>query len=316
MKGWLVPSPGSMLALVEKEDPYPGPGEVVVKIVATGLCHSDINLLKDPQWMPFRMNSGRILGHECAGIVAALGEDVTGWHEGDRVGVNPVDALQQKTLGFMRDGAYATHCVVPASQLVALPDDVGFVQGAAAADTGLTAYHALFTEGHAEVGMRVGVIGIGGVGQFVAQMAHIRGCTVFAADVDEGARSLAMSLGCTRVYPDVRDMAVDRPSLIIDCAGFGSTTAGAIEAIAPDGTVVIVGRGVLETTVSTYLIISKHITLKGSWGGSNNDLAKVYAHYEAGLLTPNLKEISFEDIGRTMQQLTSQKSNGHIIAVI
>lgn len=316
MKGWLFTKTGVATKLIEKEDPHAVPGEVVIDIKAAGLCHSDVAALEDPSWMDLIPAAPCIFGHECAGIVSEVGEGVTEFKVGDRVGVNPVSPRNGEAVGYHRDGGYATKCLVPADQCVHLPDKVNFVQGAAATDAGLTSYHALFVEGECKPGMKVGIVGIGGLGQFAAQMALISGCEVYAADPSEEARDLAEKIGCTKVYKDVVEMKDDAPELIVDYAGFGSTTAGALEAVAFKGRVVIVGMGILESTISTYLMIIKQLTLKGSNGGTCEDLKGVYKFFETGKLTPQLSTITLDEVGEGLERLKQGGVRGRLVAVI
>ena len=288
MKGWLFTKTGVEPKLIEKEDPKLVPGEVIIDIKASGLCHSDVAALEDPGWMNLITAAPVIFGHECAGIISEVGEGVTDFKVGDRVGVNPMDPVTKKAIGYTRDGGYATKLSVPASQCVHMPDEVSFMQGAAATDAGITSYHALFVQGKAKAGMKVGIVGIGGLGQFAAQMALIAGCEVYASDTSADARKLGVEMGCTKVYENVLDMKADAPELIVDYAGFGQTTADALDAVAPKGTVVIVGMGRLESNVSTYLMITKEITFKGSNGGTTEDLKGVYDYFKTGKLNPRI----------------------------
>ncbi len=317
MKGWLFTKTGVAPKLVEKEDPKPKDDEVVIDVKAAGLCHSDVSALEDPSWMNLITAAPVIFGHECAGVVSKVGKKVKSLKVGDRVGVspqhpnNPLDAI-----GYVRDGGYATKLAVPAVQCVPIPDSVSFVQGAAATDAGMTSYHALFTEGKAKRGMKVGIIGIGGLGQFAVQMALIKGCKVYAVDVDADAREYAKKVGCHKVYSDVLELEKDAPDLIVDYAGTGKTTSDAIKAVGFRGTVVIVGMMKLESTIDTYLMITKQLTVKGSNGGNPDDIKGVYKFFETGKLNPELSTIKFEDIGKGLKQLKNHQVKGRLVALI
>jgi len=314
MKGWLFTGTNIPLKLIEKEDPKATPNHVVIEVKAAGLCHSDVAALQDPGWMPLFPNGPVIMGHECAGIVIEVGEGVTELKVGDRVGVNPLDQETREAAGYNYDGGYANLTRVPAKNCVKIPDGVSFIEGAAATDAGLTSYHALFSIGQAKAGMKVGIIGIGGLGQFAAQMAMIKGCEVYASDISEEARQLAQEIGCKKVYDNVLDMKEAECDLIVDFAGFGKTTADALEAIKPKGTVVIVGMGILTSEINTYLMITKEIKLLGSNGGTNEDLKGVYECFSAGM-KPQLTTIPFEEIDKGLEKLKNHEVKGRLVAV-
>lgn len=317
MRGWLFTKTGVAPELIEKPDPHPGEGEVVLGIKAAGLCHSDVSALEDESWMNLITAAPVIFGHECAGVVAKVGSGVTSLKVGDRVGVapqHPEDPMQ--AIGYVRDGGYATKLSVPAVQCVPIPDGVSFAQGAAATDAGMTSYHALFSTGGAKQGMKVGIIGIGGLGQFAAQMALIVGCEVYAVDVNADALDLARQMGCHGVYDNVLDLEQHGCELIVNYSGAGTTTADAIRAVGFKGTVVIVGMATLEAKIDTYLMITKQLTVKGSNGGTPEDIRGVYEFFGTGKLTPQLSTISFEEIGEGLERLKRHEVKGRLVAVI
>lgn len=315
MKGWLFQGTHIAPELIEKEDPHAVPGEVVLDIKASGLCHSDVGALEQEHWMMF-FKAPVIFGHECAGEVIEVGEGVTNLKVGDRVGVVPQSTTNPFSIvGYTRDGGYATKLLVPADQCVPLPENVTYVQGAAGTDAGATSYKALFTIGKAKAGMKVGIIGIGGLGQFAAQMAKIEGCAVYAADPNEEARELAEKIGCDKVYKDVIEMKDDAPDLIVDFAGFDSTVSGAIEAVRRGGTVVLCGGGQATSNITFASIINKSLTVKGSCGNGYDDVVGVYKYFNTGKLTPNLYEIPFEEIGEGLEKLKQGGVRGRLVAV-
>lgn len=315
MKGWQFSGTNIPLKLVEKEDPKATPNHVVIDIKASGLCHSDVAALQDPGWMPLFPNGPVIMGHECAGVVIEVGEGVTDLKVGDRVGVNPLDRETHEAIGYHYDGGYANKVLVQAKQCVKIPDGVSFVEGAASTDAGLTAYHALFAIGQAKPGMKVGIIGIGGLGQFALQMAQIKGCDVYACDVSDDARKLAEELGCKHVYKEVLDMKEAECDLIVDYAGFGKTTADALDAVKMNGTVVVVGMGILNSEINTYLMITKELKLLGSNGGTCEDLKGVYDCFATGKMRPQLTTIPFEEIPDGLEKLRKHEVKGRLVAV-
>ncbi len=315
MKGWQFTKTHVAPKLIEKEDPKAKNGWVVIDVKAAGLCHSDVAALEQESWMSLITAAPCIFGHECAGVISEVGKNVKGFKVGDRVGVCPIDPNTGLAIGYAYDGGYATKCAVPASSLVHIPDGVSFLQGAAATDAGATAYHALFTEGKAKKGMKVGIIGIGGLGQFAAKMAVLAGCEVYAVDINPKARALAKKLGCKKVYDAASKLSLIRPDLIVDYAGFENTIKDATAAVKTKGTVVLVGMGVSEFKLNTITMITNQVTLIGSNGSIPEDVAGVYEFFKKGL-NPELIPIPFEDIGKGLKRLKDGQVRGRLVAKI
>lgn len=316
MKGWEFTTTNVPLKVVEKPDPVAKPGWVVIDVKAAGLCHSDVGALRDEKWLALMDHLPIIMGHEVAGVISEVGEGVTDFKVGDRVGVCPVIGPGKGGPGYTWDGGYATKTTSPAEFLVRIPDGVSFAQAAAGTDAGMTSYHAMFVRGGAKAGMKVGVIGIGGLGQIAAQAAIAKGCEVYAVDVSPAARELAAEIGCKGVFERVSDLAAVAPELIVDYAGFGTTTAEAVDAVAWGGRVVLVGMGRLETTINTINLITKRVDLLGSVGGDVNDIAAVYELMAEGSLNPLITEITFDEIGEGLARLERHEVKGRLVAVM
>lgn len=314
MKGWLFTNTHVPLKLVEQPDPVIEPGKVLIDIKASGLCHSDIGALEDESWLEIITKLPVIMGHEFAGVITEVGEGVTDYKVGDRVGVCPIG--EGGSPGYQYDGGYADKVLVPAGNLVPMPRNVSFAQGAAATDAGMTSYHAMFVTGGAKPGMKVGVIGIGGLGQIAGRAAVVAGCEVYGVDLSPAARDLGRELGMKDVFENVTDLAAIAPNLIVDYAGFGTTTAQAIEVVAVGGTVVQVGMGRLEATINTRLLITKAVRLLGSVGGNNDDIANCYALMSSGDLEPLITEITFDEIGEGLDRLAAGGVKGRLVAIL
>ena len=315
MRGWQFTKTHVAPKLIEKEDPKAKKGWVVIDVKAAGLCHSDVAALEQESWMALINAAPCIFGHECAGVISEVGAGVKNFKVGDRVGVCPIDPKTGLAVGYDYDGGYATKCAVPASCLVHIPDKVSFKQGAAATDAGATSYHALFTIGEAKKGMKVGIIGVGGLGQFAARMAVLEGCEVYAVDTSPEARALAKKIGCAKVFDNAKKLAMVKPDLIVDYAGFGSTTREATAAVKKGGTVVLVGMGVPTFELDTITMITNQVRLLGSIGSIPEDVAGVYEFFLKGL-DPELKTIPFEDIDKGLEQLKKGKIKGRLVAEI
>ena len=199
--------------------------------------------------------------------------------------------------------------------VVLIPDEVSFELAAAGTDAGMTSYHATFTKGGVKEDMVVGMIGIGGLGQVALEAAVAIGAKVYAVDTNEKARELAEKLGAAGTYEDVKDIAQFEPEVIIDFAGFDSTTRGALEAVAFQGKVVLVGMGSLETTVNVTSMITKQSTLVGSNGGTKQDIIDIYELFATGKVSPMITKITFDEIPEGIEKLERNEVTGRLVAV-
>lgn len=316
MKGWEFTYTHQPLRLVEKPDPVAKPGYVVIDVKAAGLCHSDVSALEHESWLSLIKCPPLIIGHEFAGVITEIGEGVTGYKVGDKVGVCPMFWKDGTGPGYGRDGGYATKSTSPAEMLVPVPDGVTFAQAAAATDAGMTSYHAMCITAGIKEGMKVGIIGIGGLGQIAARIAVVKGCEVYAATRKKEAQELAMSLGCAGVADSIMDLADKQLDVIVDFAGAGKTTADAVEAVGFKGKVVIVGMASDYTEINTMTMITKQVTVVGSNGGDGSDIAACYELMASGKLDPILTEITFDQIGEGIDMLKEGKVKGRLVAIV
>jgi len=310
MRAWQFTEVGRPLTLNEVDEPEPTSDELVISVKASGLCHSDVGFIDGTltSLLPFRPIT---LGHEFAGVVTAVGSAVSHFRVGDRVGV-PCAA---EGPGTSKHGAFAESVLVKEHLVVSLPDVVSFEHGAAASCAGVTAYHAIVGQGNVMAGMRVGIIGLGGVGALGAQIAVARGAEVFAAEVNEKARSRARELGVTAASDSILAFSGEL-DVIVDFAGFGSTTAAAIDASRRDGLVVQVGLGVEFSTINAKNLTLNQIRLVGSQAGSVEDYAATVELMGSGQVSVSTSPISFEQIGEQLGALERGEANGRLTAIL
>ena len=311
MQAWLFTGAHEPLRLIERDIPVPGPGEVLIEVGGSGLCHSDVGRM-DGTLTPYMPKPPPIvLGHEIAGTVLATGPHTDRFVTGDRV---VASGTQVYCPGRDADGGYATHCLLPAHCLLPLPDTVSFVQGAAATDAGQTSYHALMTAGGMQTGQRVGIVGLGGLGMTGARIAAVHGAQVFAAEPRREAWDSARASGVEKVVASADELAAFAPELIVDFAGFGETTAGAIRAIAAGGIVVLVGLGCDEAKLPSMALIGKSVTLRGSAGGTPSDTAAVLDLMAEGKLEIEASAIGFDEIPAGLERLARGGVVGRLVA--
>ena len=313
MKAWRFYGTDKPLVFEEVPEPHAGPGEVVVDVKAAGVCHSDVSALDDPGWMPMFFRIPMTLGHENAGVISQVGEGMEQWKVGDRVGLSPM-MPDGDAIGYGKwDGGYGPKLRATDANLVHLPDEVSFELGAMATDAGLTAYHALVARGGATKGMKVGIIGLGGLGYVGARVAVLMGCEVYGAEIAPETQKLAGEIGLT----DVAD-SIDKFSdldLVVDYAGFGTTTATALTVLKEFGTLVQVGMGRLESTINTYPLIINQLNIRGSKSGTKEDLAALYDLMRSGQLNPPMNLIKQADVPDALDKLRKGGVVGRFIAV-
>lgn len=311
MKAWQFTGTGEPLVLTEVPEPTPGPGQVVLRMRAAGLCHSDVGLLRDEGWLSMLAKRPITIGHENAGVVAELGEGVTGFAVGDRVGVCPTTPAGAP--GYSFDGGFAPLMAVDAQALVPIPDGVDFLNGAAATDAGMTAHGAVIGRGRVTAGDTVGIIGFGGLGQIGARIATLVGADVYVAEINEAVWDAAREGGAKGVARSIRDFDGVSFDVIVDFAGFGQTTADAVEVVRRNGVVVVVGMGVLEATISTKALILNQCDLRGSNGGTREDIAGVYDMIASGDLRPMITRIGFDEIPDGLRRLEEGGVRGRLV---
>ncbi|WNM31948.1 alcohol dehydrogenase catalytic domain-containing protein [Streptomyces sp. Li-HN-5-11] len=318
MKAWQLNSDGSFTRN-EVQEPVPGPHEFLLEVKAAGLCHSDVGLIDGTIGGPAGPPRTPItLGHEIAGTVVALGPDpLSGIAIGDRVALQATGF--DDSPGGSRDGGYAPLVIgrTAEASYVPIPEGLGFEHAAVATDAGTTSYNAVMNVGRVGAGKRVGIVGLGGLGAIGARIAVLAGAEVYAAEPRDAVRESAPSrLGVKAAVNDVRDLAGLGLEIIIDFAGFGSTTAGAIDVINVGGGVVQVGIGRAEATISTTALVAKMVTLVGSLGGTRTETEAVLGLIASGDLSVELDEIDFESIGDGIDRLRRGDALGRLVARI
>jgi propanol-preferring alcohol dehydrogenase len=208
------PIEGPVLRIGDVPTPVPGPGQVVMKVAACGVCRSNLHMIEG-DWVPHGVPAKLpiIPGHEVVGTIAALGEAVTGLIEGERVGVQPLwstcghceyclTAREQlcrskQITGETLDGGYAEYMLADAAHVHPVPDGLHDIDAAPLFCPGITAYSAV-SRAELAPGRTVVVFGLGGVGHMVVQFAALTGAEVIAADRNRLHLDVAAELGATR----------------------------------------------------------------------------------------------------------------------
>src|ERR1700741_661648 len=259
MKAAQVREPGADFEIVEREIPKPDPGQVRVRVLACGVCHSD-SFTKEGQWPGIQYP--RVPGHEVAGIIDEVGAGVSDWKTGQRVGVgwhggqdNTCISCRRgdfrncknlKIAGISYDGGYQQYMVAPVEALAAIPDTLSDVEAAPLLCAGITTYNALRHSG-AVPGDLVAVQGIGGLGHLGVQFANKFGYRVAA--IGRGAENgvLAKKLGAS-VYIDSKAtnaaealQKLGGARVILATAPSSKAMSELIDGLGPNGTLMVIG---------------------------------------------------------------------------
>jgi L-iditol 2-dehydrogenase len=259
----MAKGPG-LVEIKEVQEPRPGPGEVLIKVMAGGICGSDIHILSDqfPYWPPV------ILGHEFAGEIAGLGDRVSGWQVGDRVVSelhtracgncrhcrtgNLQICLSKRAPGWGIDGCFAGFITMPAALLHRIPDNVSFEQAAVVEPTAIAA-QAMLDRGRVLPGDLVVVLGPGPVGLLCAQIAKSCGARVVitGAPSDADLRlPVARNLGIDHVINIAEEDPLELvqnltggggADVVVECAGLDVTINQAIAMVRPQGRIIALG---------------------------------------------------------------------------
>jgi len=334
MKAAVVRRLGAPLSIEEVPVPTPGPGEVLVKIMATGVCHTDLHAA-DGDW-PVKPSPPFIPGHEGAGIVAAIGPGVTRLKEGDAVGIAWLhDACggcehcvtgwetlceTQHDSGYSVDGTFAEYAIGAADYIGRLPDGVDFAAMAPILCAGVTTYKGI-KETEARPGEWIAISGVGGLGHVAIQYAKAMGLHVVALDVGEDKLALARSLGAELAI-DAR--APDAAAQVVKQTGGGAhgvlvtavsppAFSQALRYVRRKGTISLVGLPPGEFATPIFDVVLKRITLRGSIVGGRKDLAEAIAFAAEGKVKAHIHQRPLEDINAVFAELKAGKVDGRIV---
>ncbi len=297
MRAAVVTALGQPLEIQERPVPQPGVGEVLVRIEACGLCHTDIHAAQG-DW-PVKPTPPFVPGHEGVGIVEKVGAQVTAHVIGDRVSIAwlghacghcryCIDGREtlcesQLNSGYSIDGAFAEYAVVDADFAVSVPDGVEPFDAAPLSCAGLTAYKSIKVA-HVQPGETVAVFGIGGLGHLAVQYARLVGAVVIAVDIDDEKLELATALGADHVVNAAKE---DPAAAITALGGADVALAYAVSPSAFEQAFASLNRGgrlvcvalPADGTMSIPIFdtVLKGIEIIGSIVGTRQDLAEVFA---------------------------------------
>lgn len=284
-----IPGPKQPFQIIEKEIPSPKRGQARVKVQACGVCHSD-SFTKEGLFPGIQYP--RVPGHEIAGVIDAIGEDVQEWKVGQRVGIGWFGGNCQtcepcrrgkfilctrlQIPGISYDGGYAEYVVVPISALAMIPDTLSPVETGPLMCAGITTFNSLRNSG-AIAGNTVAILGIGGLGHLGIQYAVKMGFRTVAIARGKDKQPLALKLGAHH-YIDSLSQKVSEElkklggaKVILSTVTNSQAVNACIEGLSIDGKLIIVGKPDDPLSVDTTPLIMKRIMLAGWPSGTSID---------------------------------------------
>lgn len=333
MKAAVVREFGKPLAIEEVEVPRPGRGEVLVKVAASGVCHTDLHAAHG-DW-PVKPNPPFIPGHEGVGHVVAVGEGVSHLKEGDRVGVpwlysacghcehclggwETLCETQQNT-GYSVNGGFADYTLAAADYVGRLPDNVDFLEIAPVLCAGVTVYKGLkMTD--TRPGQWVVISGVGGLGHMAVQYAKAMGLNVAAVDIDDAKLALAERLGATVT---VNAMKVDPAAYLKK--EIGGAHGVLVTAVSPKafeqaqgmtrrgGTIALNGLPPGDFPLPIFDTVLNGITVRGSIVGTRQDLQEALDFAGEGKVKATVASDRLENINDIFDKMLKGQIEGRIV---
>lgn len=290
IRGVQVDQIDAPLRVVDLPQPGAGPGQVRIAVEACGICHSDADMVHGAFGEgPFPLTPG----HEIAGRIDELGDDVTGWQLGDRVAVgwfggndgscqacrdgDAIDCLNLQVPGLSYPGGYAEETVVPVNALARIPGELTFIEAAPMGCAGVTVFNAL-RRTSAWPGDLVAVVGLGGLGHLAVQFAAKMGFETVVIDRGGQKEAIAVELGA-RHYIDstVQDVAAALQALggakvVLATVPDPAAMTAAIDGLGVLGELVVIGVSQQKIEVSPVQLITGQKTLRGHAAGTSREV--------------------------------------------
>lgn len=320
--------------------PEPGRGEVLIELKASAVNRLDLWVREG--WPGIKLEYPHIPGADGAGLVAELGQGVKDWSPGERVVINANIGCGEcsfclagednkcrswNLLGETIRGTYAQYVVVPARQLLALPDHVPYQQAAAAGLVFHTAWHSLITRGNLRPGESVLVVGAsGGVNTASIQIAKFTGATVYVIGSSDEKLALADSLGADHLINRAEEedwsraiyQLTDKKGVDVVVDNVGTTFPHSFRAARKGGRILTVGNtGGAKFEIDNRYIFGKHLSLLGSTMGTLNDFATVMdLIFQGKLDVPVDRAYPLAEAAHAQQRLEDEEQMGKVVLEI
>jgi propanol-preferring alcohol dehydrogenase len=340
LKAVILHSFAEPLQIEDHPTPSAGPGEVLIQVAACGVCHSDLHLamgewdmLKPITKLPLT------LGHEVAGTIAGIGEGVTGFEVGDRVGVpwlhwtcgecefcasgRETLCSKQQVTGCTVDGGFAEFLKARASHTAKLPDNLSFEEAAPLLCAGVTVHRAM-KKAELQSGQKVAVFGVGGLGHLAIQLAKAKGAEVIAVDVAEDKLALARECGADLVvnaangqaHKEIKKATGGGAHVVMVTSGSRAAYETAFRSIRKAGALAIVGMAPEPVPLSTVAVVSGEFRIVGSAVGTREDLREVLQLAAEGKVKCRIETRALEEAQNVLDEMKDGRLVGRVVLSI
>lgn len=336
MKAAVVNEFNQKLEIKEVPVPELEHGEILVKIKACGVCHTDLHAAQG-DW-PVKPKLPLIPGHEGVGIIEKVADGVTSLKVGDRVGIPWLYSAcgecefclsgretlcpDQLNAGYSVDGGYAEYCKAPAQYVVKIPEGVDFAEISPIFCAGVTTYKALKVS-EAKPGDWVAIYGIGGLGHVAVQYAKAMGFKVVAVDIQDDKLDLAKELGADVTINGLKtDPIQDIKAKVggVQAAVSVAVTKKAFEqaygSVKRGGTLVVVGLPNAELPIPIFDTVLNGVTVKGSIVGTRKDLQEAVQFAVEGKVRTNIETKPLDNINEVFEDMEKGRINGRVVLTL
>jgi len=334
MKTAQISKPGGDWELVERDIPEPGAGQVRVRVKACGICHSD-SLVKEGLWPGLQYP--RVPGHEIAGRVDAVGEKVTAWTKGQRVGVgwhgghcfvceqcrrgDFAMCVNRKVTGIDFDGGYAEYMIAPATALAAIPDELPAEEAGPFMCAGVTVFNALRNSG-ARAGDLVAVHGIGGLGHLGVQYARQMGFETVAINRGNNKEPLARQLGAHHyIDATAQDVVSELQRLggarvILATAPNAQAISVLVDGLAPSGKLLVPAAPAEPLTINVFSLITRRSSVAGWYSGTARDSQDTLEFSSLSGVHPMIEKYPLDRVAEAYEQMHSGKVRFRVVLTL
>ena len=329
-----VSGPGGAFEVVKRTVPEPGPHTARIKIQACGVCHSDA-FVKEGHWPGLQYP--RVTGHEVAGVIDAVGPDVTIWKKGQRVGVgwhgghcsqcipcrrgDFMGCQYFQVTGFNDDGGYAQYMIARSEALAAIPESLSLVEAAPILCAGITTFNSLRHSG-AQAGELVAVQGLGGLGHLGVQFASKMGFHTVAIGRGRDKEALALKLGAVCYLDSGTTNAASElakmggASVILATAPNSKSMSDLIDGLGIGGKLLVVGASADPITVTPIQLIGARRSIQGWPSGSARDSEETLNFCALTGIRPMVETFPLEQAAAAYDRMLSGKARFRVVLTV